>query len=70
MTQVQTTETVEYINHLLDTERERKKYTNDSELARALGVSSKTLSMWRNGKSIPKSTVALLTITKTQEVTL
>jgi len=63
------TETIEYFNTLLDQERERKSYNNDSDLARALGVSSKTLSLWRNGKSIPKSTLALLSILEDQKET-
>jgi DNA-binding transcriptional regulator YiaG len=54
--------TVEYINTLLNQERERRNHKTDNELAKALGITSKTLSLWRNGISIPKSTLVLLSI--------
>lgn len=56
------TEIIAYINSLLDTVRKKNRYANDKALASALGVNSKTLSFWRNGKSIPKSTLVLVGI--------
>ncbi|NTU85590.1 MAG: helix-turn-helix domain-containing protein [Chloroflexales bacterium] len=51
---------VHLINTTLDRERRLQQLPNDSALARHLGISSKTLSLWRNGKSIPKAAVILV----------
>jgi DNA-binding XRE family transcriptional regulator len=53
---------IPFLNTLLDQERERRGLPRDAELAQALGVSAKTLSLWRNGRSLPKAAVILLTI--------
>lgn len=54
------TPVVALINTLLDQERQRRKLSSDVELARVLSVSSKTISMWRNGRSLPKATTVML----------
>jgi DNA-binding XRE family transcriptional regulator len=53
---------IPFLNTLLDQERDRRGLPRDAELAEALGVSAKTLSLWRNGRSLPKAAVILLTI--------
>lgn len=45
------------INMSLDREREVQLLANDRELARHLGISPKTLSFWRHGRHLPKSTI-------------
>ncbi|NTU82156.1 MAG: hypothetical protein HGA45_22725 [Chloroflexales bacterium] len=51
---------VKTINTLLDHERQRHNLDTDVELARRLSISTKTLSLWRHGKSIPKAAVVLV----------
>jgi DNA-binding XRE family transcriptional regulator len=53
---------IPFLNTLLDQERDRRGLPRDAELAQALGVSAKTLSLWRNGRSLPKAAIILLTI--------
>lgn len=48
------------INMSLDREREVQSLANDRELARHLGISPKTLSFWRHGKHLPKSTLIIV----------
>jgi DNA-binding transcriptional regulator YiaG len=48
------------INATLDRERRRHGLPTDNTLARHLGVSTKTLSLWRNGKSLSKAAIILI----------
>lgn len=49
-----------YINKSLDREREVQALASDRELARHLGISPKTLSLWRHGKHLPKAAIILI----------
>lgn len=48
------------INKLLNEERRRKNFKSDRELAVALGVSTRTLSNWRQARSLGRAAYVLL----------
>lgn len=50
----------EIINAALDRYRQEKQYPNDTELARDLKVTQKTVSQWRNDKGLCKAARALI----------
>jgi DNA-binding XRE family transcriptional regulator len=53
---------IEKLNNALDGYRAKQGLSTDKELANCLGVSSKTVSLWRNGKALPKGALAMLVI--------
>jgi DNA-binding transcriptional regulator YiaG len=53
---------IAFINTLCDQERQRRNLTTDVQLARVLSISTKTLSLWRNGRSLPKAALVLLNL--------
>jgi DNA-binding XRE family transcriptional regulator len=55
-------EIVTKLNEALDTYRNRQGLCTDRALADHLRVSSKTISLWRNGKSLPKGAIAMIEV--------